>query len=90
MELFYLAEFRFPETLWSEGPQFIKENQDLPGSPVVETLPSSAGGVGSIPGWRAKTPQASWPKQNIKKKKKAQNKYCNKSNKDQKKKKGPH
>ena len=32
---------------------------DLPGSPVVKTLPSSAGGVGSIPAWETKTPHAS-------------------------------
>ena len=28
--------------------------RDLPASPVVKTLPSSAGGVGSIPGQGAK------------------------------------
>ena len=26
-----------------------------------ETLPSNAGGAGSIPGWGAKIPHASWP-----------------------------
>jgi len=35
---------------------------DIPGSPVVETLPFSSGGTGSIPGWKAKIPHASWPK----------------------------
>ena len=54
---------------------------DFPGSPVVKTLPSNAGGVGSIPGWGAKMPHSSWPK----KKKKY---YCNKFNKDFKN--GPH
>ena len=34
---------------------------DFPGSPVVKTLPSNAGGVGSIPGWGAKIPHASQP-----------------------------
>ena len=52
---------------------------------MVKTLPSNAGGAGSIPGQGAKIPHASWPKnQNIKKKKQ----YCNKSNKDFKN--GPH
>ena len=52
--------------------------RDFPGSPVVRTLPSNAGGAGSIPGQGAKIPHASWPKnQNIK-----QKQYCNKFNKD--------
>ena len=35
---------------------------------MVKTSPSNAGGEGSIPGWGAKIPHASWPKnQNIKK-----------------------
>ena len=51
---------------------------DFPGSPVVKTMPSNAGGAGSIPGWGAKIPHASWPKnQNIK-----QNQHCNKFNKN--------
>ena len=58
------------------------EYRDFPGGPVVQTLPSNAGGAGSIPGWGAKIPHASWPKnQNIK-----QKQYCNKFNKDLKKK----
>ena len=57
---------------------------DFPGGPVVKTLPSNAGGAGSIPGQGAKIPHASWPKnQNIK-----QKQYCNKFNKDFKN--GPH
>ena len=41
---------------------------------MVKTLPSSVGGVGSIPGGGAKILHASWPKnQNIK-----QKQYCNK------------
>ena len=47
---------------------------------VVKISPSNAGGVGSIPGWGAKIPYASRPK-NIK-----QEEYCNKFNKDKKKK----
>ena len=35
----------------------------LPGCPVVKTSPSNAVGVGSIPGWGAKIPHASWPKE---------------------------
>ena len=35
---------------------------DFPGSPVVRTLPSSAGGVGLILGQAAKIPHGSWPK----------------------------
>ena len=31
----------------------------FPGGPVVKTLPSSAGGAGSIPGQEAKIPHAS-------------------------------
>ena len=51
---------------------------------MVKTLPSNAGGVGSIPGRGAQTPHASRPKnQNIK-----QKQYCNKFNKDFKN--GPH
>ena len=51
---------------------------------MVETSPSNAGGAGSIPGWRAKIPHASRPKnQNIK-----QKQYCNKFNKNFKN--GPH
>ena len=55
-----------------------KRNRDFPGGPVVKTSPSNAGVVGSIPGWGAKIPHASRPKnQNIK-----QKQYCNKFNKD--------
>ena len=51
---------------------------DLPGGPVVKTLPSNAGGAGLIPGQGAKIPHASGPKnQNIK-----QKRYCKKFNKD--------
>ena len=42
---------------------FIKsEYQDLPGGPVVGTLPSNEGGVGSIPGQGAGILRASWIK----------------------------
>ena len=58
--------------------------RDFPGGPVVETLHSNAGGVGSIPGGETKIPHASRPKnQNIK-----QKQYGNKFNKDFKN--GPH
>ena len=46
-----------------------KIDRDFPGGPVVKTLPSNARGVGSIPGWEAKIPHASLPKnQNTQKK----------------------
>ena len=52
--------------------------RDVPGGPVVKTLPSSAGDAGLIPGGGAKITHASQPKsQNIK-----QKQYCNKFNKD--------
>ena len=35
---------------------------DFPGSLVVKTSPSTAGGEGSIPALRARIPHASWPK----------------------------
>ena len=46
---------------------------------VVKAWPSKAGNAGSVSGWGAKIPRASWPKkkQNIK-----QKQYCNKFNKD--------
>ena len=48
------------------------DSWDFPGGPVVKTSPSNVGGVGSVPGQRAKIPHASWPKnQNIKHKQ-----YC--------------
>ena len=51
---------------------------------MVETSPSNAGGVGSIPGRGTKIPHASGPKkQNMK-----QKQYCNKFSKDFKN--GPH
>ena len=41
--------------------------RDFPGSPVVKTFPSKAGGAGSIPGWGDEIPHASQPRnQNIK------------------------
>ena len=52
--------------------------EDFPHGPVVNTLPSSARGAGSIPGQGAKVPHASWPKnQNIR-----QKLYCNKFKED--------
>ena len=58
-----------------------KESRDFPGSPVVKTLPSNAGGVGLIPGWGTEIPHVSHPK----KKKSKHKQYCNKFNKDLKK-----
>ena len=40
---------------------FKSEGRDFPSSPVVKTLLSKAGGAGSIPGSRAKNPQALCP-----------------------------
>ena len=55
---------------------------DLLGGPVVKTLPSNAGGVGLIPGRRAKIPHALWPKKSKHWKKKKRKSYCNKFKKD--------
>ena len=57
----------------------VADGRDFPGGPVVKTLPSNAGGAGSIPGLGAKIPHASRPKKpkNIKEKQ-----YCNKFNED--------
>ena len=63
-----------------------KEIWDFPGGPVVKTPPSSEGGTGSIPGQGAKIPHALGPKNRSIK----QKKYCNKFNKDLKKKNGLH
>ena len=63
---------------WIKNSDALKSHyRDFPGSPVVKTSPSNAGGAGSIPGQGAKIPHASRPKnQNIK-----QKQYCNKFNK---------
>ena len=55
---------------------------DFPGCPVVKTSPFNVRGVGSIPGWGAEIPASLLKNQNIKLKQ-----YCNKFNKDLKKKK---
>ena len=62
----------------AEGIHFHRGLGELPGSPVVKTLPSNAGDVGSVSGWGAKTPHAMWPQNQIIK----QKQYCNKFNKD--------
>ena len=60
-----------------------EKSWDFSGGLVVESSPSNAGGVSSIPGQEAKIPHASGPKnQNIKRKQ-----HCNKFNKDLKKRK---
>ena len=64
-------------------------SRDFPGGPVVKTLPSSAGGVGSIPGQEVKIPQD--PTGLVAKNPKIYNRqkqYCNKLNKQFKN--GPH
>ena len=56
---------------------------DFSDGPVVKTSASNAGDIGLIPGRGAKIPHALWPRnQNIK-----QKRYCDKFNKDLKKKK---
>ena len=61
-----------------------RNSLDFPRGPVVKTLPSSARGEGSIPGWGAKIPRASRPEnQNIK-----WRQYCTEFNNDFKN--GPH
>ena len=74
-----------PNSRWYDrGKSLKKKSRDFPGGPVVETLPSNEGGLGSIPGQGAKIPQASGPKnQNVK-----QKQCCDKFNKDFKN--GPH
>ena len=52
------------------------DNLDLPGGPMVKTLPSNAVQAGQV--WRTKVSHASWPKyQNMKPKQ-----YCHEFNKD--------
>ena len=58
----------------------ISRGRDFPGSPVVKTLPSNAGDVGSIPAWGDKIPHASGAK------KPKQRQCCDKFSKDLKKK----
>ena len=60
------------------GKEREKELYDFSGRPVVKTLLSNTGGVGSNLGWEAKILHASQPKnQNIKKKNKKQKQYGN-------------
>ena len=42
----------------------MKTNRDSPSSPGVKASPSSAVGVGLIPGQGTKIPHASWQRQN--------------------------
>ena len=53
--------------------------RDFSGSPVVKTLPSNAGGVGSTPGQGAEIPHASVLKIHNRRQ---QTKYCNEFNED--------
>ena len=50
-------------------------NRNFHGGPVVKTLPSDAGGVGSIPSPGANIPYALWPKNQNVKQKQCRNKY---------------
>ena len=51
---------------WDVLSKITKNFKGFPDSPVVKTLPSDTGGVGSVRGQEAKIPDASWPKnQNI-------------------------
>ena len=62
-----------------------KSIRDFPGSLVIKTLPSKARSIGLVPGWGAKIPHASWPKN---KNKTPKNRNSNNFNKDFKD--GPH
>ena len=58
---------------------------DFPGSLMIKTLPSSAGGAGLIPGQELRSHMPhdqKKTKQPFKKKKKKQKQYCDKLNKD--------
>ena len=46
---------------WAVVVLCITQSGDFPGNPVVKTLPSNAGGTGSIPGQGAKIPRALRP-----------------------------
>ena len=76
----------------TESDEFKTKSWDFSGGPMVKTSPSNAGGVGSIPAWRAKIPHASQQKKKNQKPKRTKNvkqkQYCNKFNKDFKN--GPH
>ena len=52
-------------------------SRDIPGAPVVKTLPSNAAGVGSIPAGGSRVPHASGPRSQNRK----QKQYCNEFNK---------
>ena len=58
------ADWKYAPSLPSRWlpPQQITWDWDFPGGPVVETLPSSAGGWGSVLGWGAGSPHALKPK----------------------------
>ena len=56
------GEVLIKTTFSSEVEQKQTARWDFPGGPAVKTLPSNAGGEGSIPGGGAQIPHASWPK----------------------------
>ena len=61
-----------------------KHPRDLPGGPVAGISPATAGSAFSVPGWEARIPHASWPRDQTTE----QRQCCNKFNKDLKN--GPH
>ena len=68
------------------GPIKNKNSWDFPGRPVVKTSPSNTEDTGSMPGWEAKIPHVSGPKnQNIQ-----QKQYCILTNSIKTFKSGPH
>ena len=50
------------ENFTSDRGGISNENEDFSGGPVVKTLPSNAGGAGSIPSRGSKIPHVSQPK----------------------------
>ena len=55
--------------------------RDFPSGPMIKTLSSKTGGVGSIPGQESKFPHALQPKKKKKTHSIKQKQYCNKFNK---------
>lgn len=55
-----------------------KHPRDLPGGPVAGISPATAGSAFSAPGWGARIPHASWPRDQTTE----QRQCCNKFNKD--------
>lgn len=47
---------------WDVSSKITKNFKGFPDRPVVKTLPSDTGGVGSVRGWETKILHAFWPK----------------------------